>query len=295
MIRLKLPVYAILTCLVLSPAAMQAANPHFSAIYVFGDSYCDVGNLFTATGGALPAPQFYDNGRFSNGPIWVEHVASAWGLTMKPALQGGTDYAFGGAEVTADIPLGGGAVIPSVPHQVALYLNQHGGKADPNAVYILEGGGNDIINAAGSGSPQQLAYQIAAGIAGIENQLRHAGARNFLVPNLFDLSITPVGRTNAAFNTAAALATNKALGDMLEVEGLFPGVTITHLDSLDLFQAIVTDTNHMGFTDVVNACFDEVALTVCTDPVHLLFWDDIHPTVFGHSFLAVTVEALYAH
>jgi phospholipase/lecithinase/hemolysin len=51
----------------------------------------------------------------------------------------------------------------------------------------------------------------------------------------------------------------------------------------------------MGFTDVVNACFDEVALTVCTDPVHNLFWDDIHPTVFGHSFLAVTVEALYAH
>jgi phospholipase/lecithinase/hemolysin len=166
-IRQALLLCTILICLVLSPVAMQAANPHFTAIYVFGDSYCDVGNLFTATGGAIPAPQFYDNGRFSNGPIWLEHVASAWGLPMKPALQGGTNYAFGGAEVTADVPLGGGAVIPSVPHQVALYLSQHGGKADPNALYILEGGGNDIIDATG-GSPRQLGLQIAIGTANNE-------------------------------------------------------------------------------------------------------------------------------
>ena len=292
--RSTLLVFAVVACLILSPLSLQAANPQFTAIYVFGDSYCDVGNIYAATGGAVPAPP-YAGGRFSNGPLWLEHVAGAWGLPMKASILGGTDYAFGGAEVTADVALGGGAFIPSIPHQVALYLSQHGGKADPNALYILEGGGNDIVNATG-GSPQQLAFQIAAGIAGIENQLRRAGARNFLIPNIFDLALTPIGRANAAFNTAAAIATNKTVGDLLAIEELFPGVRITHLDSFDLFNAVLkTDPTNFGFTDPVNPCFNQITLTLCSDPAHTFFWDDIHPTVFGHSFLAVTVEALYAH
>ena len=131
------------------PSRRKLRTPHFTAIYVFGDSYCDVGNLFAATGGAVPADPPYYNGRFSNGPVWVEHVANAWGLPHETLPLGGTDYAWGGAFVTADHPLGGGAVIPSVPHQVQLYLSQHGGKADPNALYVLEGGGNDIIDATG--------------------------------------------------------------------------------------------------------------------------------------------------
>ena len=294
--RITLFVYMILTASVLSPITALAANPHFTAIYVFGDSYCDVGNIYAATGGADPDPHYYFSGHFSNGPLWLEHVSNAWGLpTMKPSLLGGNDYAFGGAEVTADVPLGGPNFIPSVPHQVAQYLSDHSGKADPNALYVLEGGGNDIVNATG-GSPQQLAYQIAVGIADAENQLRRAGARNFLVPNIFDLALTPIGRANGTFNTAAAIATNKVVGEMLALEELFPGVHITHLDAFDLFNSILkTDPTNFGFTEVVKPCFDQVAFTVCTDPAHTFFWDDIHPTVFGHSFLAVTVETLYAH
>jgi phospholipase/lecithinase/hemolysin len=294
-IRQALLLCTILICLVLSPVAMQAANPHFSAIYVFGDSYCDVGNLFAATSHTVPASPPYYNGRFSNGPLWVEHVASAWSLPMTPSLLGGTDYAWGGAFVTADQPLGGGAVIPSVPHQVELYLSQHSGKADPNALYILEGGGNDIIDAAGSGSPQQLGFQIALGTASNENLLRRAGARNFLIPNIFNLAIVPEGPAHAAFNTAAALAANKTLYDLLYFEELDPRIHISNLNAFDLFQAIETDATHFGFTNVTDGCFNEVTLTICADPAHFLFWDDIHPTVFGHSFLAVTVEALYSH
>jgi phospholipase/lecithinase/hemolysin len=287
-------VCTIFTCLILSPIAAQATNPHFSAIYVFGDSYCDVGNLFLATSGAEPPSPPYFNGRFSNGPLFVEHIASAWGLPMKPSLTGGTDYAWAGAFVTADQPLGGGAVIPSVPHQVELYLSQHGGKADPNALYILEGGGNDIIDALGVGSPQQLGFQIALGTATNEKILRAAGARNFLIPNIFNLAIVPEGRAFAAFNTAAALATNKYLNQFLQFEEFLPGVQITRLNSFALFQVIEDDATHFGFTDIVDPCLS-ATLTICADPAHTLFWDDIHPTVFGHSFLAVTVETLYSH
>src|SRR5579862_7480610 len=131
----------IFACLILQPFSAQAATPPFSAVYVFGDSYCDVGNLYTVIG-APGAP--YLPGRRSNGPLWVEHVANAWGLPMTPSIAHGNDYAWAGAEVINPIPEPGFS-IPNVPQQIALYLNDHGGKADPNALYILEGGGNDII------------------------------------------------------------------------------------------------------------------------------------------------------
>jgi len=288
----------LLTCLVLSPIAAQATNPQFSAIYVFGDSYCDAGNLFLADGGAYPISPPYYFGRFSNGRVWAEHVAGAWGLPLTPSNAGGTDYAWGGAFVTADQPLGDGHVIPSVPHQVQLYLLQHGGKADPNALYVLEGGGNDIIDALGAGSPQQLAFQIAVGTASNELLLRQAGARNFLVPNLFDLATVPEGHTYAAFNTAASLAVNKYLGHLLQLEMLDPRVHITILNSYDLFHAVETAPSHFGFTDVTDPCVvptSETTFNICPDPVHNMFWDDIHPTVFMHSFIAVSVIALYSH
>jgi phospholipase/lecithinase/hemolysin len=287
----------VLTCLVLSPLAAHATYPTFSAMYVFGDSYCDVGNLFLADGGTFPISPPYFHGRFSNGLLWDEHVAGSLGLPLTPSLAGGTDYAWGGAFVTADQPLGSGAVIPSVPHQVLQYLAQHGGKADPNALYIIEGGGNDIIDATG-GSPQQLAFHIANGIEASEILLRQAGARNFLVPLLFDLATVPEGHTNAAFNTAASLATNKLVREALQLDMLDPRIHITLLNSFDLFKSVETESNHFGFTNVTDACVvptSETTFNVCADPVHFMFWDDIHPTVFMHSFIAVSVLSLYSH
>ena len=89
-IRQALLLCTVLACLFLSPIAAQAANPHFSAIYVFGDSYCDAGNLFIADGGIFPISPPYYKGRFSNGLVWAEHVAGSWGLPLTPSLAGGT-------------------------------------------------------------------------------------------------------------------------------------------------------------------------------------------------------------
>jgi phospholipase/lecithinase/hemolysin len=70
---------AVIFCL--GAIAAQAAKPHHDSLYVFGDSYCDVGNLYTADGGVFPAAPYY-NGRFSNGPIWLDHVAGFLGLKL---------------------------------------------------------------------------------------------------------------------------------------------------------------------------------------------------------------------
>ena len=84
--------------LAFQPIAANAtgSGSGFSAIYVFGDSYCDVGNLFLADGGTFPISPPYFHGRFSNGLLWDEHVAGAFGLPLTPSLAGGTDYVSNG-------------------------------------------------------------------------------------------------------------------------------------------------------------------------------------------------------
>ncbi len=295
-IRQALLLGTVLICVILSPVAAQATYPNFSALYVFGDSYCDVGNLFLADGGTYPGPPYY-NGRFSNGRLWDEHVAGSLGLKLTPSLAGGTDYAWGGAYVAGDQPLSGDVVIPSVFHQVVEYLNQHHGEADPNALFVLEGGGNDILGATG-GTPDQVAFRVANGLEAAEILLRRAGARNFLIPELFDLGTAPEGRANAAFNTAASLDVNRRLREAFQVDMLDPAIHITFLNSFDLFKSVETEASHFGFTDVTDPCVvptSETTFSVCADPVHYMFWDDIHPTVFMHSFIAVSVLSLYSH
>jgi phospholipase/lecithinase/hemolysin len=276
-----------LACLSATSFVAYAGSPSYSAIYVFGDSYCDVGNIYLATGGAQPPAPYYA-GRFSNGPIWVEHVASAMGLPMTPSLQGGTDFAFGGAWVTQPqvTPQG---TIPDVPQQVGLYLSLHGGKADPNALYILEGGGNDIVGNLSTGiSASQLGFEIAVGISEGELLLRRAGARNFLIPDLLNIGLLPAAQANPSFATAASMATNKSLNSLLAIESFLEGVRIRRLPVFGLVQAIHTDTTHFGFTNITTPCLSP---TVCSDPDHTFFWDTFHPTEFGHAFFAVTVEA----
>jgi phospholipase/lecithinase/hemolysin len=279
-------ILTILIGLLVRPATAHAAK--YDAIVVFGDSYCDVGNVFIATHGTTPAPPYF-NGRFSNGPIWIEHVAGYMGLPMTPYLAGGTDFAFGGAMVTKPVVTPEGT-IPDVPQQVGLYLSQNANKADPNALYVIEGGGNDILGATG-GSPDQLAFQIASGIAASELLLRKAGARHFLIPNLFNVGLLPAGQANATFDNAASQATNQWLNVLLGLENLLEGVHIQRTNVFSLLNAVQTDPSHFGFVDVTDPCLNPIT-TICADPDHTLFWDVEHPTEFGHSFFAVTAETV---
>jgi phospholipase/lecithinase/hemolysin len=288
-IRHRMRAITVLACMFLGSVAAHAAATSYDAIYVFGDSYCDVGNDFAFTHGATPAAPYY-KGRFSNGPIWIEHVAGAMGLPMNPSLLtgAGTDYAFGGAFVT--IPGNDTTIPPNVPQQVELYLSLHGGKADPKALYVIEGGGNDILDANPSTvTPSYLGYQIALGLSESELLLRRAGARYFLIPNLLDVGQLPGAAADPSFATAATVATNNALNLFLGFEDFIEGIYIRRVDAFSLFHNIATDPTHFGFTDITTPCLS--GTVVCAHPDHTLFWDLEHPTEFGHSFFAVAVES----
>ena len=90
--------------------SQNSALPSYSAIYAFGDSLSDAGNLSittSAAGATKPvSPPYYKEqygpitgNVFSNGPTWVQDLSIALGLgTLAPSLAGGTDFAYGGAE-----------------------------------------------------------------------------------------------------------------------------------------------------------------------------------------------------
>src|SRR5690349_10356660 len=115
---------AVVACL---PAPAGAA---FDGLYVFGDSLSDVGNVQTVTSGLAPlvAPTpgpYYFNGRYSNGPNFVEALSAGLGLgPVRASVLGGNDYAYGGALATGTPPPTS-LVVQDVDDQVAQYLTAH--------------------------------------------------------------------------------------------------------------------------------------------------------------------------
>lgn len=105
-------------------------------LYIFGDSLSDTGNIYRATGGAYPSSPPYFQGRYSNGLVWVEYLASGLKLTPKQS----TNFAFGGA-TTGTSSMNG---IPGLLAQVDNFTKAHP-DINPNALYVLWAGANDYL------------------------------------------------------------------------------------------------------------------------------------------------------
>jgi len=129
----------------LIPTSQSSAGP-FTGIVAFGDSLSDAGNVFLATGGAIPAPP-YVGGHFSNGPTWVERLSQNLGLgVLRPSLAGGTDFAFGSAVTGNSVP-GITSLVPNITQQVGLFLSTTGGVAAPSNLYTMWIGSDDVYQA----------------------------------------------------------------------------------------------------------------------------------------------------
>lgn len=299
-------------CLITTAKALP-----YSGLYVFGDSLSDVGNDLIITGGALPAKNYYTDGtvtgRFTNGANYLDGLANSLGLNIAPSLAGGNNYAYGGARtdyITPGlVPLGG----KSFNQQVAAFTATHAA-TDPNALYVVWIGANDMADAiraaaaaaASGGNPNPIiGGAIATAMSGIGNAiggLAGRGARHFLVPNLPDLSLTPlIGDFNNplldALARGASLAFNQNLANTLDL-GIFSALDIRDLDIFRLLNDIVVNPAAGGYTNVSDACYtgevDGTPLpagnvnppTVCGVPGQYVFWDYEHPTAAVHAQLA---------
>jgi outer membrane lipase/esterase len=233
----------------------------FPALVVFGDSLSDTGNA----------------GRFSNGPVWVEHMAERLGARLRPSGDGGTNYAVGGARAS------GGPT--DLRAQADAFLPARRGRLDPAALYVVCGGGNDLLAAAVYGPDgDAVARGAADAIGGIVADLASAGARHILVPNLPDIGITPALRALGPAAAAGARELSRAYNETLElaldrVEADHP-VRIVRLDVFSLADGVIADPAAAGFRNVTDPCRDAGS---CEG---MLFWDHVHPTALAHARLA---------
>lgn len=271
------------------------------AIYAFGDSLSDLGNAYIATGFTIPGAP-YVNGQFSNGPIWLQTLAAGLGLPpLAPSLAGGTDYAVGTAE--SGMTLFHAAGPADLPNQLASFETAHPA-ADPNALYTIWLGSNDLNEIPSTADSGQIVTDFAEIVGNIDssiNTLAGLGARNFLV-----LTVPDVGKTPAALaegSVAAAAASALSLGfdtDLAANLAGLGGLNLKVLNTYSLVDAIVANPGAYGFTNVTAPCVtgavNYVGGTACSSDINVqnqyLFWDQQHPTEAGHALLGEAALAI---
>lgn len=280
------------------PSSASAAT--FDSVFVFGDSLSDSGNVFLATGGETQTIPFgglvpsraYASGRFSNGPVWAEILAANLGFSASPSLAGGTNFAFGGAQTG---PLGTvPPTSPSLLDQLAFFQGATGGVVPSEALYVVFGGGNDARVAAFqrlAGDDAGANTTIAQGVNNLTtiiNTLAAAGAKNFLVPNVPNIGVTPEATRGPAIaptiftNVATEFNTllDGALGDLTTN----PAIKLVPVDTFGFLSSITASPERFGLTNGIDPCID--LTTVCTNPNDFVFYDGIHVTTATHAAFA---------
>ena len=300
--RTKLLVSALAFALA-GTSVVQAQS--FSDVVVFGDSLSDAGNVAAVDGN----PATLIGSSFTTNPdsVYAEIVAQAFGFSGTNSVAGGSNYAFGGACARANSASFTCVNSPgsfSLTTQLGGYLAAHGGQADPNALYMMWGGANDIFTAAGNPATAQQNTGIAAAtMVGLISTLQNAGARTIVVFNLPDLGLTPLNVGTAAAPGASALSFvynqtfNSGLANLKD--GIVP------INVFGLINEIVADPSTYGFTNVTGtACVGGSSLACgptgnASYPFHYangantsyLFADGVHPTGAAHAMLANVVLA----
>ena len=288
--RLAGPLAAALMLLTL--AAQPAVAGPFTDLIIFGDSLSDIGNVSTATATLTPGPSYFA-GRFSNGPVYAEILASGLGLgPLSASLNGGDDYAYGGA-LTSGTPFPSSIVVKDLDDQVGQYLGSR--TPDPEALFVVFGGANDVRNQLSATMPNVAA--AASNLATDITDLYDRGARKFLVANVPALGLTPGFNndpTQARVVNSLAAQFNMSLSTALDdLQSTRLDLTIFRLDVASLFEQLMASPSAFGLINVTDPAApglepgdqDYDNGLIAANPGEYLFWDDLHPTAAAHALL----------
>ena len=271
-----------------------------SVIVSFGDSLSDVGTYNPGASHRDPATRSATGQRFTTKPgeVWVEVVADALGLPVKPNQQvdfgplgqggrivdlGGNGYAQGGAHIETDaetapapggIPADGGLqgeTAISIKTQIDRYLAAHKG-FDGTELVLVQGGGNDFLDAfqaLGEAEPEpasdaddRMEALVRAKAAAMVTQLKRlsaAGAKRIVYVNLPDLGMLPFIRSTELED----LATDVSEGYNELVAGGLSGTGVQVFDLAGLIDDAVDHPAAAGLTNY-DASQGEVDALLCT-------------------------------
>lgn len=300
---------AILLAFVAGVVQAEPYKPHpgeaASEIFVFGDSLADPGNIAHLTGlistapfAVIPAAP-YDTGRFSNGKTWAEQLTRHLRRPDSGSPAFANPFAFGNYGASGARARNFGAA-PSLTDQVALFLGVRGSVAPPDALYIVQFGGNDIRDALEVFIPGDLDPSfgivnaaVQSTMDGIES-LYLAGARNFLIANVPNLGKAPAITFSGPGAVFAATLLSSSYNGMLEgrlqtfeADAADDDLVILRLDMFQFINDVSDAPGAFGFSNATTPCltFGVVVDPVCDDPDAHVFWDGIHPTEAMHHAL----------
>lgn len=244
-----------LMALMVTSITAHAQTP-FNQTYFFGDSQTDSG-YFAKIANQINSP----SGKFVTNPdkVWAEHFADYYGTSAKSISENGTNYAAGGALSGTDMPHPQftGVTIPSAATQINNYLQSTGGKANPNALYTITSGANDLLVAQQNPSNATEAIKTAAKqkIDAI-NKLHDAGAKYIIVPNVPDIGASPYARVGGKPVQQAVTEASSGYNTLFTGELINSKANIIPWDVFHLIQEVTNNPNEYGFKNATSTACD---------------------------------------
>ncbi|MDR3476410.1 MAG: SGNH/GDSL hydrolase family protein [Gammaproteobacteria bacterium] len=327
----------------LSTTAQALSFDQISQVYFFGDSLTDSGfnNIwsFPAPLPAGKAPTFTTFGGYTYAQYLARDIK---GFTL-PVYAGpnpadtitnnsiypvpgfatgtltGVDYAAGGSTTNST-----GFVetwAPSLNQQIEQYIGTATGhRADPNAVYFIWSGANDLLTLLNSSpipSQAQLlaaAQNAAINVANEVARLSASGAKRVVVLSLPNIGLTPL-ITGAALQThnpalpatvkTLSFTFNSMLNSQLGRVIKQTGVKVLYVDVYTLLDNVILATKagqpytvsgqSFQFVNYTSpACSTVPTAIYCpsTAPNNYVFADTLHPTSMAHRVLSLQIETL---
>ena len=248
--RKALFLLVLLAATILALTSLASAAP-YSNVFVYGDSLSNLGNIYFVSGHTIPPSPPYYNGRFSNGPLAVEDLASALHSPLTSFAWGGATTGIGDSGDGSTQTTLGTVGLPGMLLQVQGSLSSVAPFA-PTSLFVVWGGPDDFIT---GGS-------VAVGVADIltiVGALQSVGATHILVPGMPDMGSTPAYHGDASA-TAFSFAFDQALQASLP-KG------VTYFDTFDFMHLVVSNPGAFGFTDVSDPCL--FGLTPCSNPTSI--------------------------
>ena len=268
----------------------------YSELIVFGGNFEDSGNDAIASPPVLgfsapPSPPYFE-GRFSNGPTWVDTLADHFGMARpEPSLAGGTNYAYGGASTGSwPNPLVEQFGILNVNDQVALYLEDN--VPSGNELFFVPGWTSIVDFGDGQPSAVDAATTVGQSIA----DLALAGATDVIVMN------SPPGSRGRFDLTELLQPYNAALAEEMQAQRMaHAGLTIYEFDAHQVVNAILENPASIGVSIVTGQACDDCSVgdrenptQIADNPNEYLYWDLLDFTAPVHEALGNAAFQLFA-
>lgn len=236
----------------------MSPTPTPTRLVVLGDGLSDQGRFGELTHNAYPpSPPFHD-GRWTNGPTWVETLASRLGWSLDPTdnlAQGGatTGYLNINEPLRAALQLGLDAPIRGVLAQAETLAER--GPLDPTALHVIWAGGHDIGAFLDYGQPDPFTSPPSDNIATAVRLLAAAGAQRFLLPTMPDAGSSPAysGTEDATTATTICQALNEGIRTLAATLPDQLGIEIIVFDAAAVFVEVATNPAAHGITHVSEA------------------------------------------